>query len=198
MEKLGIRDYSNPGDSLIIEEDAGHGTKTGAVALTCYGMGDNATVLIDQAGVINLFNWLSAWLLQTAPDKRPMIDPLNPAGRIVEDETGAYVVKPDPAPRIVPYEPLEDEAPSAAVCAAPPLTGTLRYARWEPEHRRAPCLTGQVYGHKRFPNGSVVWTSRVVEHMGGNLFRTLSGSIYAVEWDAGNAGEWPASLVRTD
>lgn len=88
--------------------------------------------------------------------------------------------------------------PVASAPAQTKLTGTLKGASWCHNHHPSPCLNGYVFGNPKFPDGQEVWTSRVVEHLGGNLFRTQSGSIYAVEWAQGDTGSWPMSLARFD
>jgi hypothetical protein len=76
-----------------------------------------------------------------------------------------------------------------------------------PELRR-PFLIGEIYGHPKFADGSMVRTSIIVSTT-GRLVSTASGSVYELgnahpdyaEWAAENGHtideEWPVKLLKT-
>ncbi len=70
----------------------------------------------------------------------------------------------------------------------PEVTGTIENATiYFDGDVRSPCLNGAIYGDIRgkFPDGTIVTTSTLMEHIGGDLFKTRN-SIYRV-------GSWRAS-----
>lgn len=61
------------------------------------------------------------------------------------------------------------------------INATIREAAWLPGNR---CIYGTIYGDEgaRFGDGDVVTTSRIVENLGDDIYRTKSGTIYKVEF----------------
>lgn len=66
---------------------------------------------------------------------------------------------------------------------AVPITGTLKNARLVLDgDPRCPCIHGRVYDDTkgRFHDGEWIWTSTLLEHLPGSVFRTRY-STYRVE-----------------
>lgn len=78
------------------------------------------------------------------------------------------------------------------------ITAKLEGAAWHPDN--SPRLQGNIMGDafKRFHNGEFVTTSKVVEQVGHDLFRTGNGSVYIVEWEHEMPQEKPAVVATTE